>query len=328
MTKTSPRCNPSTSDSDSLPDSPLAWIRWARSIGDSLKGPARAVLLALATFADASGRCWPSTAALARASGLSAATVKRARRRLKRDGWVEVSRRESGRGGCRSNSYRLVHQCPDASESTAAPRVTLTHGSQRPNPRVRVTPSLGSQRTYPRVSLTPPPGHAAPQRDKEGTGKNQSEGTGGGAPPPPAAVAPRSDQIPEHTVNGVPLTSAQMAALLGRHESALCTDAAYARHWQLLTKGGRRAPKAEVRLDWEARAETRKPKPTPDRNGSEPRAVDALPDLATRKELQERHEAALSSNPEYRQWWKTRLQATSYDLAMRSRQEWESGKAD
>ena len=66
----------------------FTFIKWALTA--ELKGPAKAVLLALAIRADGNGECWPELETLSRDSGLARATVTRAIARLENEGWIEV----------------------------------------------------------------------------------------------------------------------------------------------------------------------------------------------------------------------------------------------
>jgi len=68
---------------------------------------AKAVLRALADYADNGGSCWPSQAAIAREVELSLRAVKAAMGRLDRQGLISKTRRGNGQGGRSSDLIRL-----------------------------------------------------------------------------------------------------------------------------------------------------------------------------------------------------------------------------
>lgn len=74
----------------------------------TVRGPARAVLMALADRANDSGKCWPSHATIARDSGVCVSTVKTALRNLRAAGFVTWTNTttEDGDPGC--NIYQVT----------------------------------------------------------------------------------------------------------------------------------------------------------------------------------------------------------------------------
>lgn len=66
----------------------LSAVQWA--VEHPVQGPAKPVLLVLATYANAEGRCWPSLARIAAQSGVSERTARRALRRLEALGAIET----------------------------------------------------------------------------------------------------------------------------------------------------------------------------------------------------------------------------------------------
>lgn len=106
------------------------------------------VLLALADVADDRGECWPSVRHLATKCRLDERTAQRRMRSLERLGEVEVvpgGGRSSGRGGLRSNRYRIVVRPPDAPDGgDSPPRQIATGGTdatQTPAPVPPMTPA-------------------------------------------------------------------------------------------------------------------------------------------------------------------------------------------
>ena len=82
---------------------PCAWVRTV-----PVKGAPKAVLLALACFADTKdGRAWPGIDKLALASGLNASTVKRALAVLEKERWISRERRLHSSGRDTSTKYTL-----------------------------------------------------------------------------------------------------------------------------------------------------------------------------------------------------------------------------
>lgn len=64
------------------------------------------VLLMMANYADADGKCWPSLTTLSRDTGLSKSTVQRAIKSLVKQGLVKTEAR-TYRGRTISNVYKL-----------------------------------------------------------------------------------------------------------------------------------------------------------------------------------------------------------------------------
>lgn len=84
-------------------------------------GPAKAILFALGSRADAAGRCFPSLAQLAQDAGVSVSTVQRALAALELDGHVEEQKRDG------TSSVYFVHPQP-RSERPAPIEANPGHG--------------------------------------------------------------------------------------------------------------------------------------------------------------------------------------------------------
>ncbi len=74
----------------------------------TLKGPPRALLMALADRANDSGECWPSIATLAKESGFSRSTVRTSLNTLKDAGFINWKQRRDESGDLTSNLYILT----------------------------------------------------------------------------------------------------------------------------------------------------------------------------------------------------------------------------
>lgn len=79
---------------------------WAWRL-QGLTASQKLVLLALADHADQDGVCWPGQSGIAKKTGLSDRTVKRARADLEKKEIIKVERRPGRGGGSRSNRYLL-----------------------------------------------------------------------------------------------------------------------------------------------------------------------------------------------------------------------------
>lgn len=75
---------------------------------ESLTPADRMVLVALSSFADEGGYCWPSVASLARRSGSSERTVQYSLKRLAELGAIRIEERTREEGGQTSNAYWLL----------------------------------------------------------------------------------------------------------------------------------------------------------------------------------------------------------------------------
>jgi DNA-binding transcriptional ArsR family regulator len=84
------------------------WVWWVRDLPATVRGPARAILFALASRADSTGESHSGVADLCRISGLGRTAVKTAMRELEAMGVVKVNRSKGGR----TNRYRLVQTEP------------------------------------------------------------------------------------------------------------------------------------------------------------------------------------------------------------------------
>ena len=74
----------------------------------ALKGPPRALLMALADRANDSGECWPSVATLAKECGFCRSTVKNSLRTLKDAGLINWRQRRDDTGDLTSSLYTLT----------------------------------------------------------------------------------------------------------------------------------------------------------------------------------------------------------------------------
>jgi DNA-binding transcriptional MocR family regulator len=72
-----------------------------------VKGPAKAVLVALADRSNEKGECFPSIATISKDCGFSKTAVKAALRTLKNAGYITSSPRKDPAGDSTSNLYRL-----------------------------------------------------------------------------------------------------------------------------------------------------------------------------------------------------------------------------
>lgn len=75
--------------------------------GMIIRGPQRALLMALADRANDSGECWPSIATLAKESGFSRSTVRASLNTLKDAGFINWKQRRDESGDLTSNLYIL-----------------------------------------------------------------------------------------------------------------------------------------------------------------------------------------------------------------------------
>jgi hypothetical protein len=74
----------------------------------TLKGPPRALLMALADRANDSGECWPSITTLAKECGFCRSTVKSSLRALKDAKLIDWKQRRDTSGDLTSNVYSLT----------------------------------------------------------------------------------------------------------------------------------------------------------------------------------------------------------------------------
>lgn len=74
---------------------------------DSIRGPARAVLMVLADHADNKNVAWPSKNTIAREAGLGISTVKKHLSSLSKNGWIVITAQFHKDGGSTSNSYLI-----------------------------------------------------------------------------------------------------------------------------------------------------------------------------------------------------------------------------
>lgn len=74
---------------------------------NDLNATERMVMISLCSYADNTGRCWPSHNEIARTSGASVASVKRCLSKLSKLGYIEVSNRGDGKGRITTNMYQI-----------------------------------------------------------------------------------------------------------------------------------------------------------------------------------------------------------------------------
>lgn len=79
-------------------------MTWA--VKAELPAKEKFVLIMMANYADASGKCWPSLGTLAKETGLSKSTVQRAIQSLVKQGLVKIESR-TYRGRTISNVYKV-----------------------------------------------------------------------------------------------------------------------------------------------------------------------------------------------------------------------------
>lgn len=132
----------------------FAHVRQALNL-KNVKGPARAVLIALADYANESGTTWPSIATLADDSGFSRTTVKDALRTLRRMGLVTSEARTDEEGDPTSNRYVLHlggvgRGTPHPSQDAPHPGQDTPHGragdarqvGREPPPILSIEPTI------------------------------------------------------------------------------------------------------------------------------------------------------------------------------------------
>lgn len=90
----------------------MKWYEWTRYIRDNCDAPpdVKALLLYLATYADADGHCFPAYPRLAGVMGVAVSTVQRRRQRAVELGWLQVS---GGRWRGDPTHYQLVKKGTD-----------------------------------------------------------------------------------------------------------------------------------------------------------------------------------------------------------------------
>lgn len=121
---------------------------------------AKALLLVLAKYADATGKCWPSQATLAAATELSLDTVQRQSASLEKDGFLNRERRNI-RDRFSSLVYQLPIQQPDRAVSRGSRVEERTALASNAVPQQQ----LASSRT-PRPKLEEESSYEASERDR------------------------------------------------------------------------------------------------------------------------------------------------------------------
>jgi hypothetical protein len=120
-------------------------MSWVWDCGPE-KGSDLLVLLALADFANDEGECWPSMASIARKARMTERGAQKIARRLKEDGFLEITT-GGGRHGC--NRYRIirretpneVHPFSAETPNTVHPRTTFAPEQRDKKPRTAVHPN-------------------------------------------------------------------------------------------------------------------------------------------------------------------------------------------
>lgn len=141
------RSHPVRSTHKSVSNSALSWARPL-----PVKGPAKAVLIALADHANMDDECWPSHATLANDTGLARSTVIKALAALRAQGLIEWHNRYQKAGDKSSNLYRLLRGSPTAGQGSptvgqglSANRTGVVRHSDGRGPGAGHKPSLNPQ---------------------------------------------------------------------------------------------------------------------------------------------------------------------------------------
>ena len=130
------------------PGGPLDRSKWVISHAPALGHAAFKLLVVLNDYANASGICWPSRAALMGLSGMSGSAVDRAIRELKRSGAVDVI--EDGKGR-KSNTWQLSGGLNDWAETHHKWGIKLTISGELNSPKVgNGTPSSSNPKLNPK----------------------------------------------------------------------------------------------------------------------------------------------------------------------------------
>ena len=143
---------------------PAAWVRTV-----PLRGAAKAVLNALACFADRRGQCFPGQERLAVASGFNQRTVRKVLRKIEVARWITIE----SRGRNRTPLYTLALHRTDHME--AAARLVLGPCTRR----VGAEPSSGQVRNLVPVGAEPSSGQVRnlvpPKSTRKYTGEGKEE---------------------------------------------------------------------------------------------------------------------------------------------------------
>jgi len=118
-----------------------------------VRGPARAVLMALADRANDFGKCWPSHATIARDSGVCVSTVKTALRNLRAAGFVTWTNTttEDGDAGC-----NIYHVTTGGRAADAPPQAGHAARGAANNPPVRQDAPEGGAGAGDKASMEAP----------------------------------------------------------------------------------------------------------------------------------------------------------------------------
>ena len=216
----------------------VAAMNWALEQRD-VPPAERFVLLVLANFADAGGRCWPSQAALAEKTGYPGRSIKRYLARLAAAGKLGRERSVRGDGRFGGTVYRLglLPPAPEYAPDDAAPGATMAPGDG-PGPGATMAPGPGAKTAATRGQNQPHQGPmVAPGKNtvsltvKENRQKEPSRTVcareAGAAPKAPASAhtnEPQASAPADQPAAGAgPLSDGQRARLesvLGRGEFA------------------------------------------------------------------------------------------------------------
>jgi hypothetical protein len=170
-----------------------------------LSANARLVFAALRFFSSKAGRCHPSHARLAEATGLSRRTVARALGELEKGGLIERTRRISPEGDPDSTAYLLASSPPPV-EVKAGEVVSGRQGGS-----VTVTQEVVSGRQGGSVTVT--------QEQYQGTRKSSTNATTGGAVS--AEDSPHADRVPDLGEGRMPATPDTGRGAKGRKRDTL-----------------------------------------------------------------------------------------------------------
>jgi DNA-binding transcriptional MocR family regulator len=137
-------------------------ISWALSVKTGSPS-AKAVLLAIANYADANGRCWPSQRRIADETEQSIDSVQRRLRDLEKGGFIARERRDRGDGG-RASDWIILRMpslaadcgtptadCDTPPRTIAAPPTALLRGHNEPSSEPSVKKKESSLRSEAQV---------------------------------------------------------------------------------------------------------------------------------------------------------------------------------
>lgn len=138
--------------------SALSVVRWIRRVADSeLEPSSRLALVMLASYASATGECWPSLPTLAKSTGLSRRTLQAHIKAVEAAGWLTSTAAWCESGRQTSTRYQLLGPEFGAGEGAAiAPLgVQPLHGEGAAVARGRVQPLHGEGATAAPLGVQP-----------------------------------------------------------------------------------------------------------------------------------------------------------------------------